>query len=124
MESILYNTEKKEVVIIFGYGIGNHLSVNYLKEIVADILKIFSAVENADDLTFLQVAESSRRHRYMWYTRIPYDLSKEPMDAHGNIKLSDGRNSVFCVTSHAKGVDGWTHEDETAESIMNRLIHD
>ncbi len=124
MESIMYNSEDKQVVIILGYGIGNHLSVKFLKGVVKDIRELFSiSIVQGEELPFMQVAESSRSHRHMWYTRFPFDLSAHNKDQWGNIIISD-KWTAHSVTSHKKGQYGWIHEDETAQSVINRLIHD
>ncbi len=123
---IYYNTETKQVAIVLGYGIGNHLSIKYLQTVVADIKKLFPLVDG-DNLVFLEVNQSSRRHRYHWYTRFPYDISNWQRDAHGSIIIEyRGENpplTAYPVSSHKKGVDGYDR-DETAEQVINRLIHD
>lgn len=126
MESILYNAEKKEVVCILGYGIGNHLSLNYLREIIEDLWKIFPNLspDILADLKFLEVSDRSRRHKYHWYTRFDYDLELFEKNKWNSEYLLPGDHSAYIVTSHKKGVNDWTQEDESAESIMNRLIHD
>lgn len=123
MESIMYNKEDKEVVIILGYGIGNHLSLVFLEEIALEIKALFPMSDyKMRRLQFLQVAERSRRHRHMWYTRFKYDLNDVPKDDYGYRQAGDYK--VLEIGHHKKGVDGWVHEDETAERVMNRLIHD
>lgn len=128
MESILYNTEKKEVALIFGYGIGNHLSINYLTGIINDIRKVFPKLKDSqlNELVFLEVNRSSRRHRNMWYTRFTYDMSGYDTDKWGAIIMPKGcvPRTAYAISSHTKGVDGWMRDDEIAERVMDRLIHD
>ena len=123
MENILYNTEKKEVAVILGYGIGNHLSVKFLQEIVQDLVRLFPLIKKPDELLFHEIAQSSRSHRYCWYTRFLYDLSHNPVDERGYITIAATDQKAYSITSHKKGVDGRHWEDETAESVMNRMIH-
>ena len=125
MESILYNEEKKEVVIILGYGLGNHLSFQYLQEVIYNIRQLFPKlpIKEAHSMKFLEVAQSSRRHKSMFYTRFPYDLSKNERSS-SYITIEGGKMSAYVVTAHKAGENGWNGRDETAEQVMSRMIHD
>jgi hypothetical protein len=119
MEKLYYNKVDKELVILFGYGIGNHLSVNFLKSYLKEIKKLVPQIsqQKLNNINFLQVALSSRRHRYMWYCRISVDLTAEMEkssfnDGH-NFKLGD--KSVYAVEGNCL---------EKAADCINRLIHD
>lgn len=114
MESLMYNVVDKQLVILWGYGIGNHLSVNFLKKYIADIRKLLPQLttQKLNNIKFLQVADSSRRHRYMWYCRIDVDLSHLPSDEH---YLQLNGKSVLKIDKR---------ENETAVDCMNRMIHD
>lgn len=81
-------------------------------------------MKEAHSMKFLEVATSSRSHRHMFYTRFPYDLSSFPVDEHKYITIKEDAPKPYIITKHIKGVDGWTFEDETAEQVMNRMIHD
>ncbi len=124
MESIYYNTEDKEVAIILGYGIGSHLSLKYLEDVVNDIKELFPllTLEQMQTMPFHEVAGSSKRHRYCWYIKFPYDLSNEIKDKY-TVNIN-GITSAYPISSHKKGVNGWTYEDETAAEVMTRMIHD
>lgn len=122
---LYYNSDDKEVVILFGYGIGSHLSLNFLKSYLDDIKKVFPELteETLNELKFLEVADSSRRHRYHWYTRFNLEL-KGLVQKHkdsGYFKYKD--NDIFVVTKRVKGIDHATR-DETAKEVMSRMIHD
>lgn len=125
MESILYNTTDKEVTIILGYGIGNSLSLNVLKSTLVDIRKEFPKLTTAEleNLGFSEVADSSRRHRYMWYTRFKYDLNapKWKVDS-GYLKLN--KEKAYLVYPHKKNQLYEKSPAETAASICARLTHD
>ena len=119
MEALYYNNVEKELVIIFGYGIGNHLSLSFLNSYLKEIKKLVPQIswQVLNNTKFLEVALSSRRHRYMWYCRISVDLTSEMEkssfnDGH-NFKLAD--NSVYVVDGNCI---------EKAADRMNRLIHD
>ncbi len=124
MESILYNAEDKQVALILGYSFSNSLSLSYLQEMVDKIRVMFPALkEKADHIKFYEVDRKSRSHRSMWYTIFDYDLSEYDKNEHGALLVSD-KFTAYPVRSHKKGVDGWTHEDDSAKDVMNRLIHD
>ena len=110
----MYNVVDKQLVIIWGYGIGNHLSANFLKGYLKQIKRLLPELKTRklNSIKFLEVAHSSRRHRYMWYCRIDVDLSHLPCDKH-YLKL--GGESVYLIDSKP---------DETAADCMNRMIHD
>jgi len=114
MESLMYNVVDKQLVIIFGYGIGNHLSVNFLKGYTKDIKKLLPELttKKLNTIKFLEVDRSSRRHRYMWYCRIDVDLSHLPSNEH---YLQLNGKSVYKIDKKV---------DETAADCMNRMIHD
>lgn len=125
MESIFYNPQDKKVGIVLGYGIGNHLSLNHLTEIVNDIKTIFPLLkEKANDIKFYEVSRQSRRHKNMFYTVFDYDLSENGLDKNGIYKVIDKNNKAYICNKHVKGFDGWTHESETCEQLMYRMIND
>lgn len=121
-ESILYNADDKELTIILGYGIGSHLSLDFLKGIIKDIQQAFPLItdEQAAKLKFLEVNQGSRRHRHHWYTSFPYDLEVEYRQ-HSSGYFHHNRHRIYGFREHKN------HEhlpDESAKSIMARLIHD
>lgn len=121
MESIFYNNTDKQVVVILGYGIGSHLSVNYLNDIISQIGSLFRnlTVDQLVELKFSEVSDSSRRHKRHWYTRFDYDLG----ELDGPFTVQDVKGYAFSdYPGNPKG--GQRPESETAKSIMNRLIHD
>lgn len=122
MESILYNSTDKEVAIILGYGIGNHLCLKYLTDIVYEIRKMFPLLQGKDlnNLQFLEVNRSSIRHRHMWYTKFSYDLGKH----QGDFKIPGTKQSVYAFSDHPGDPNGYRKEPESAKSTMSRLIHD
>lgn len=126
-ESIFYDTDNKEVVIMLGYGIGNHLSLKFLREITRSILTIFPLSDKIlDELPFNPVSDSSTRHKYCWYTRIAnFDLTDEWMSQIGKKSgtFFYHKQEVFAITAHKRGVDGWVGEDEETKACMNRMIH-
>ena len=118
MESVLYNKDDKQLVIIWGYGIGNHLSLNFLKGYLVQIKSLLPNLKpkQLNAIKFLQVAESSRSHRYMWYCRIDVDLTAEmektAFNDGYNFKLAD--KSVFAISGNCL---------QKAADCMNRMIH-
>lgn len=112
MDTLFYNKPDKELVIVWGYGIGNHLSLNYLKDRLDEVKKLLPNLteETLANIKFLPVVESSTRHRYMHYSRIDVDLSSLQ---NGNY-LQLGEKSVYII----KG-----SKDESAKDCMNRMIH-
>lgn len=109
-----YNQPDKQLVIIWGYGIGNHLSLNYLKERLDEIKKLIPSLteEQLSDINFLPVADSSRRHKHMWYSRINVDLSDCQKDKD---YLQLGKEKVYIIEGD---------KDESAKNCMDRMIHD
>lgn len=124
-ESILYNADDKEIAIVLGYGIGSHLSLKYLTEIVNDIRKAFPTLtqEQGENLKFLEVAQSSRSHKYHWYTRFHMDLSKE-YATHNSGYFFTHEPSQLRIYGFCAHKNNQRLPDESAASIMNRLIHD
>lgn len=121
---VLYNEEDKEVTIILGYGIGNHLSIAFLFSTLLDVVMLFPGLLLTKwwKIPFLEVADSSRSHRYEWYTRFKYDLSDYPRDKWGYYQITSSQNA-YGVSSHVKGVNDWHHESETAKEVVGRLVH-
>lgn len=127
MESILYNTTDKEVTVILGYGIGSHLSLNFLKSILVDIRKEFPKLTTAEleNLNFLEVADSSRRHKYHWYTRFKYDLNAPKKEVEGvGCYLKLNKEKAYLVYPHKENQLYENSPAETAASICARLTHD
>lgn len=125
MESILYNTTDKEVTVILGYGIGNHLSLEFLKGILADIKKVFPKIsdENLEKLKFSEVAQASRSHRYMWYTRFHYPLYIPKTKKDSYYDLGNGEKA-YLVYPHVKDQIHKGSPAETAAQICSRMTHD
>lgn len=121
---ITYNEEDKEVVVMLGYGIGNHLSLSYLTAVVKNITDLFPmTADQAGAIGFHQVADSSRSHKHCWYARFPYDLSDKPMHESNIGRIVSTEEWAYSVRSKKQGDSGWTLPDETAAEIMNRIIH-
>lgn len=129
MEKIFYNKEDKEVSIITGYGIGSHLCLRYLTEIVNQIRKGFPLLtdEQCGELVFLETDRASRSHRYMFYTRFSYDMSDYPEDEWSNKLIEPFKGTrgyqVYQIGSHKQGEDGWNYRDESAAQCVSRLVH-
>jgi hypothetical protein len=121
-ETIYYDVENKEVVIIFGYL--QTITPKYITEIAKDVHKAFPKIpfEKVSELPFNEVADRSRRHRNMHYTRFAYVIDDIKKDASGYLTYLNRK--IFVISSHKKDVDGWMWEDESANSVMNRMIHD
>lgn len=117
MESIYYNKVDNQIVFLFGYGIGNHLSVNFLKEYLKQIKSLLPQLSwrKLNSTKFLEVAQSSRRHRYMWYCRIDVDLTTQMTSTFDGHYFKLGEYSVYVIGDKP---------DETAQDCMNRMIHD
>jgi len=123
MESIYYNAEDKQVGIVLGYGIGNHLSLKFLGDVVKSIRELFTGLtdEQAENLRFLECSDVSRNHKYCWYTVFDYDLYGEEVDEYGRTLF--GNRKIHTIHSRLKGADDWQWKDESAREIMYRLIN-
>lgn len=124
MESFYYNPEQKEVYIVLGYGIANHLSLNFLTETVNDIKNLFPLLTDsqANEMKFFEVDRKSRRHRNMFYTHFPYEFATESTNS-SYVGLVNGIQ-IFVCNKHVKGVDGWEYPDESCAELVQRMIHD
>lgn len=129
MEDIYYNTETKEVTVITGYGIGSHLSLDYLKKLLLDFNKLFPKLTNKQisQLKFYEVSRNSRRHRSMWYTTFKYKLpvahkETENETAERYFKL-DSKNDVYIVYP-VHSLEDNKSITENCASIIARLVHD
>lgn len=117
MQSVYYNKVDKEIVFLFGYDISNHLSVNFLKEYLKQIKNLLPGLswQKLNAIKFLEVAQSSRRHRYIWYCRIDVDLTTEMLNTFDGYYFKLGEQPVYVIGDKP---------DETAKDCMNRMIHD
>lgn len=126
MEQAYYDSANKEMYVLLGYGIGSHLSLQYLQQICNDIQKKFPKLTDSEKIRmkFLEVNRGSSRHRYCWYTSFPYEIDSIHFSLDNSTEIKEAGISVYCPAEHVKGVNGWLYESETIQQIIHRLIHD